>query len=177
MHPIQAAVSPFRLAAILALSLVLAFVEVAADDAASATPPLEVGQQLPALQLSDQHERPGPVGGDIRLVLFAPDREGGEVAHEVLETIGAETLARSGIVYIADISAMPGLVTRMFALPKMRDYSYPLLLGREPADTAMMPRRAGALTLIGLDAGSITAVSYAATADALRAALRPYLGP
>jgi hypothetical protein len=129
------------------------------------------GQPLPSLQLSDQHDRPHDIGAGARLLLFAPDRDSSEIAHEVLEPLGGEAMARAGIRYVADISAMPGVVTRMFALPRMRDYSYPVLLGRESADTAMLPARAGAVTVLDLDTGTVTGVRFADMADALRAML------
>ena len=164
---------------VLSLSIFLGL-GVAAIGAAEPDPSVEpagVGQALPELGLTDQHERPGEVGAGTRLVLFAPDRESSELAHGVLEEMGGETLEQAGVRYVADISAMPGLVTRMFALPKMRDYSYSMLLGREAADTAMLPRRDGALTLIELEAGSVTDLSYVGTEADLRAALAPYLTP
>lgn len=165
------------LAPALALVFALGVVDVARAESAAGEQTLRVGQALPELGLTDQHERPGPIEAGTRLVLFAPDRESSELAHGVLEATGGETLEQAGVRYVADISAMPGLVTRMFALPKMRDYSYSMLLGREAADTAMLPRQDGELTLIGLEAGSVTDLSYVGTEAALRAALAPYLSP
>lgn len=164
---------------VLSLSIFLGL-GVAAIGAAEPDPsvePVGVGQALPELGLTDQHERPAPIDAGTRLVLFAPDRESSELAHGVLEATGSETLEQAGVRYVADISAMPGLVTRMFALPKMRDYGYTMLLGRETADTAMLPRRDGELTLIELEAGSVTDLSYVGTEADLRAALKPFLSP
>jgi hypothetical protein len=173
---LTASIAPL-LALAMALGFALGVVGVGLAGSAAEDETLRVGQTLPELGLTDQHERLGEVGAGTRLVLFAPDRESGELAHGVLEATGGETLAQAGIRYVADISAMPGLVTRMFALPKMREYGYTMLLGRESADTAMLPRRPGELTLIELEAGSITDLSYAGTEAALRAALAPYLTP
>lgn len=137
--------------------------------------PVAAGQSVPELRLKDQHDRAGQVDADTRLLLFAPDREGSDIAHAVLDALGGETLARAGVRYVADISAMPALVTRLLALPKMRDYTYSVLLGREAADTAFLPRRAGQITLLGLDAGTVTEVGYIDSIPALRARLAPYL--
>jgi hypothetical protein len=132
---------------------------------------------MPGISLADQHDRAGQVDADTRLLVFAPDRSSSETAHEVLSEIGDEAMAQAGIRYVADISAMPGLVTKLFALPKMRDYNYRVLLGREPGDTAALPRRADQVTLIRAEAGQVSAVSYAADAAALQAQLTPYLAP
>lgn len=166
-------------AAVTTLVLGLLLMWTSASTAEPTTPAAVIGpgQTLPALDLNDQHERPGKLGADTRLLIFAPDRAGSDLAHPVLEDLGGEALSQAGVRYVADISAMPALVTRMFALPKMRDYGYPILLAREAAATAPLPRRPEALTLIELDGGRVTAVHYAATEEALRDALAPLLTP
>jgi hypothetical protein len=136
-----------------------------------------VGEMLPELALTDQHDRAARLDAGTRLLLFAPDRASSELAHEVLTPLGGDALAQAGIRYVADISAMPAVVTRMFALPKMRDYSYPVLLGRDPEDTAALPRRPGEVTLIRVETGEITDLGYVAQAEVLTARLEPLLHP
>lgn len=166
-----------KLMVTLVVSLGLGIAGIGAAERDASAQPVRVGQALPGLGLTDQHERPSDIDTGTRLVLFAPDRESSELAHPVLEALGGSTLEQAGIRYVADISAMPRLVTRMFALPKMRDYSYAMLLGREAPDTAMLPRRAGELTLIELQAGRVTVLRFVDTETALSAALKPYLDP
>jgi len=51
-------------------------------------------------------------------------------------------------------------VTKLIALPQMRKRPYPMLLGREKEDTAMLPRERGQVTLIEAGAGTITALRF-----------------
>ncbi len=132
---------------------------------------LAVGDPLPAMTLEDQHGSEHRVGEATRLLLFAPDQDAGEVARDALEGRSAEDLAAAGIAYVADISAMPGLVTRLFALPKMREYSFPVLLGREPGQSAHLPRRPGRVTVLEVQGGALAGVRYAGDAEALGKAL------
>ncbi len=105
-------------------------------------------------------------------MIFSAERDVSSLVETALDDQTTASLDAAGILYIADISAMPGIITTVIALPKMRKRPYPMLLGRSPEETAMLPREAGKITLIEADAGSVTAVRYLADAPALRSALR-----
>jgi hypothetical protein len=142
----------------LALSLLLALFVSPAGGAE----PLTVGDPLPPLELEDQYEQVHRTGPDTRFLLFAPDQDSGEIARDALKGLTAADLAKRGVLYTADISGMPGFITTMFALPKMRDYGFPVLLGREAAETALLPRREGEVTVLELEAGTVKRVWFAA---------------
>lgn len=61
---------------------------------------------------------------------------------------------------MADISGMPGMIARLFALPKMRGYGYSLLIASDPDATAHIPRQPGKVTLIQLKDGRVTGISF-----------------
>ncbi len=131
-----------------------------------ASDPLTVGAVLPELTLPDQHEEQHTIV-DPQIVVFAPDKEAGELAHQILGRSNTETLKSKGIVYVSDISAMPSFVTSLFALPKMRDYPYGVLLGYESADTALFPRQEGQVTVLNIASKQITRITFAASAQTL----------
>jgi hypothetical protein len=133
---------------------------------------IEEGAALPKLDLTDQHDKPGLIDGSTRILLFAPDRESSKLAHTALEPIGGAGLAKAGAVYVADISRMPGFITRTLALPKMRKYSYPVLLGREDAEIAALPRQTGKITLLRAVGGRVTNITFINSAESLTQALR-----
>lgn len=130
-----------------------------------------VGDPPPEISLDDQHDRLLRIDSATKMILFAPDRTSGEIAYAALEPVGDEALDDAGIRYIADISGMPGFVTRMFALPKMRDYSFSVLLATEEADAAALPSREGHVTVLKISDGRVADVAYFADATALAAAI------
>jgi len=132
---------------------------------------LGTGDTLPELELEDQHEETHSLPGETRILLFAPDRESGEVVTETLAGLDADALAERAIRYVADISGMPGIITQLFALPKLRDRPYPILLGEEAEQTSELPRRAEHVTVLDLADGTITDIRYPKNAAALRQAL------
>ena len=149
------------LAATLALGLPLA----------AAAQPLVPGAAVAPLTVEDQHGKPLTVGPGTRIVLFAADKAASDFVSETLGAQPAGVLDRLNAVYLADISGMPALVTRMFALPAMRELPFPIGLGRDAAQLADLPRQKGAATLLRLGEGKVTGLEYLRDAAQLRQAM------
>ncbi|WP_374326313.1 hypothetical protein [Azonexus sp.] len=135
-------------------------------------PSLRAGDPMPRLQLKDQHDKPASIPADLQQVVFAADKAGSALVTDWLDQQPADWLARTKRVYLADIHKMPGLVTRMFALPKLRDKPYAIVLGREAGDLAMFPARENCVTLLPVTAGKVGEVSHACDANSLQGALK-----
>lgn len=133
--------------------------------------PLQPGMPLPAISLTDQHDKPIEVGRDIQKILVSRDMNSSKVVKEALATSGAATLASAHAVYISDISQMPSLVSAMFALPALRKLDYPVLLDRDGKATADFPFREGHVTVILTDGTDVAAIRVVATARELATVL------
>lgn len=136
--------------------------------------PLAAGSDLPPLSLNDQHDKPVRVGAATRWVVFTAEKPVSDMVSAVLTAEPAGVADRLRLVYVADISGMPALVTRMFALPKLRDLPFPIALVREPAQVAQVsdiPRTTGSATVLRLEGGRVTQVATARQAADLRALL------
>jgi hypothetical protein len=133
--------------------------------------PLTPGSPLPPLTLEDQHGRTVAVEATTQWLIFTVDKATSDFVNGVLAAQGPRVLDRLKAVYVADISAMPGIVTRMFALPKLRELPFSIALAREAAAVADLPRRAGAATVLTLDNGQVIQVQYLQTEAQLRQAL------
>jgi hypothetical protein len=133
--------------------------------------PWAVGERIEPFSLEDQHGTTRRVDATTRVVLFSRDMEGGDVLKRALEPAPEGFLEARGAAYVADVSRMPGLVTRLFALPSMRRRGYPMLLDRDGETTARLPDAEGKATLIFLDDLRIERVLHEARPEALRQAL------
>ncbi|ADC62250.1 hypothetical protein [Allochromatium vinosum] len=139
--------------------------------ALAGTAELQVGDTAPALSLNDQHDTARTTLSVSRFLLFSADKDGSNLADAVLEGQTGETMEQAGIAYVADISAMPAMVTKMFAMPKLRKRPYPVLLGRAAEDTMNLPRQAGQVTVIELNGESVASIAFMSDVSALRARL------
>ena len=142
-------------------------------DEASVKPEIKTGDPLPAFQINDQHDKPYAIPADTRLIVFTADKSAGDLLNAYLKQQPADFMPQRKMVYIADISAMPGLITSMVALPKMRDYAYRVAIGAEKEQTAMLPRAEDSVTLIYAEGGKITQIQQFKESEAgpLHAAL------
>lgn len=119
---------------------------------------LKAGDPIPAFKLNDQYDKPYPVPADTRLIVFTADKSAGDMINGLLKQRPADFMTQRKMVYIADISAMPGFITNMVALPKMRDYAYRIAIGAESEQTAMLPRAVDNVTVIKTDTGKVVSI-------------------
>jgi len=98
-----------------------------------------VGDRMEPFSLEDQHGAEHRVDGSVRIIVFSRDMEGGDLIRQALAETQPDLLDRQHAVYVADISGMPRLIAKMFALPKMRKRPYPMLLDRDGVVTARLP--------------------------------------
>lgn len=139
--------------------------------AVAAAGALAVGDRLPAIAFTDQHDIEAAVGTDTRVVLFARDMEGAEIVEKALAEDGAGLLAEARAVFVSDIHRMPRIITRLFALPAMRRRPYRMLLDRDGTRTADFPAQKEKVSLMRLENLVIRSIEYVETPEQLRAAL------
>ena len=152
----------------LALSLLLALAASARGEGA----PWQVGDRLEPVELEDAHGVPGRIDEAVRLVVFSADMDGGKVVQQALSDPALQDLAAHGVAYVADVSRMPSLVTRLFALPSIRRRPYRTLLDPGPGPTVRIPREPGKVTLLALDGLAVRSVAFVDAPDAVAAAIR-----
>jgi len=134
--------------------------------------PLLPGESLPAINLKDQHDKPLAIAPDTRLVFFAAEMDASRLMAKALEALPAATLQDKKAVYIADISSMPGLISTMAALPKMQKAPYRIALVRFEKEGERLPRKPGAVTVLKVEAGKVSAVEFARDTQQIGAHLK-----
>ncbi|MBT9490508.1 MAG: hypothetical protein IV093_23625 [Rubrivivax sp.] len=141
---------------------------------AAAAGPLAAGSAMPTLHLNDQHDQPALASTSTRWVVFTAEKPVSDMVNAVLSAEPSGVTDRLQVLYVADISRMPALITRMFALPKLRELAFPIALVRDTtqaAQVADIPRVAGGATLLRLDAGRVAQVATARDGAELRTLL------
>lgn len=134
--------------------------------------PVQAGTTLPDLVLKDQHDRRLTVGRDTRIIFVATEMAASRMMSRALEALPPTALKERQAVYIADISSMPEPISTIVAMPKMRKLPYPVAVVRTAGEVAHLPRRPGAVTVLRTEGGTVRAVEFANSADALGAYLK-----
>lgn len=121
---------------------------------------LQVGQAFPVTSLTDQFDEKHTVTNSQKLVIMSFEREVSEQVSTFLSQQPSAFLATKHCLYISDISAMPSLIAKLFALPKMRDYNHKIMLNKADDFPRKYNAKLGKLTVYQLNQGIITAITF-----------------
>ena len=127
-----------------------------------------VGDEIEPFTLQDQHGESRSVDASVKVILFSRDMKGGDVLKQGLADVAPEYLSGKKAVYVADISGMPRLIARIFAIPAMRKRPYSMLLDRDGEATVRLPDVEGQATLIFLDRLTVQRIVHVTEAPAVR---------
>ena len=133
---------------------------------------LTVGASLPSLSLNDQHDQVVTAPQDLQMILFAGEKGTSELMTKVLEGLPPSTLKDKKAIYIADISGMPGFITKMVALPRMQKLPYQITLIRDAKDAEWLPKKPQHVTVIKIQQGKIAAIDYFIDANQINQLLK-----
>lgn len=126
---------------------------------------MQNGQYFPKTVFPDQFGNEQSVTADDRIVLLSFEKDVSVAINDYLKTKPKDFVYRHRVKYISDISPMPSVITRMFALPKMRDYKYPVLLIYDDAGSKY-DKQEGKITVYRLEKGVLQSTEFI-TPDAL----------
>lgn len=132
---------------------------------------LEPGERLAPWTLLDQHDVPYTLNDETRILLVARDMDGAKLVNAALEGKPKGYLDELHAVFLADISRMPRIIATLFALPKMRDYNYRVLLDHDARIAPRYPAGEGEVLWLQLDGLQVIAQQVFTRADDLRQAL------
>ncbi len=132
---------------------------------------LEPGERLASWTLLDQQDAPFTLNDQTRILLVARDMDGAKLVNAALEGQPKGYLEQRQAVFLADISRMPGVIASLFALPKMREYNYRVLLDRDARIAPRYPAGEGEVLWLQLDGLQLVAQQVFTRADDLRQAL------
>jgi hypothetical protein len=132
-----------------------------------------VGEKFPPYTLEDQFGNPASLSPDTRYVIIASEKAVSGKVNTWLKAKEQGYLPTHKAEYVSDIEPMPGIITTLFALPKMKKYPFTLLLNREKQFAATYPAEKGKIALFVLDeAQAVTAIHYVDAAEELDAFIK-----
>lgn len=127
--------------------------------------------KLAKIELADQFDNMQSVDESTKVLIFVHDMEGNDIVEQAFEPYNAVKLAEMKVVFLADISGMPSLIGRLFALPAMRDRAYSIMLDREGALIEKFIVKEEQITVMYLDNLAIKESKLVATAEELSSLL------
>lgn len=139
--------------------------------------PLSIGQQVDFSLLEDQRGNAFAHQQDMKLVLYVDGMKAKNLVRDAFVDIDQSCLSEGRVVYLADISGMPSLISSLIAIPRMRNYPYPIWLDRTGLATDALPVQDDAVTVLTLEQQAVKAVDFVADTPSLLQRLRTECGP
>lgn len=119
--------------------------------------------------LVNQFGEPFKGQDSMELVMLVAGMKVKNMVRETQSDIDASCLQEGRVVYLANISGMPKLVSKLIAVPRLRDLPYPVWLDYAGDTTTGLPFKKGQVTLVSLDHGrQSSSVVFADSQEALR---------
>lgn len=88
-------------------------------------------QSVEVTTFEDQWEKKHELNSETRWLVVSQAMEAGDIVKGAFNNLALKNPQEYKMLYIADISRMPSFISSMFAIPKMRDYIFPIGLIRE----------------------------------------------
>lgn len=131
----------------------------------------EVGDTLKPFTLNDQHDQAFSLDAGTRVLLAAGDMDGAKLVKAAVAEQPKGYLEARHAVFVADIQRMPALISKLFAVPAMRDYNYRVVLDRDGQVVPQYTVGEAQVLVLQLDNGKLVSKQTFSDADALRKAL------
>ncbi len=120
----------------------------------------QAGQSIKPIILNDQFGATHKIARIPRTIIITFEKEPSDILNEYLSKQSEGYLEQNNAIYIADISQMPAFVTKSFALPKMKEYKYKVLLITDENEGALYPYQEGQITIIKMENDRIRSISF-----------------
>jgi hypothetical protein len=157
------------------LAVVLAFTFIGCNSQSNENKNVEaklvVGKSLSDFKVSDQNEKPQTISAETKIVFFSFSKKVGHECNAFLEKKPANFLKDNNAVYVADVSAAPSLIKKMFILPDLKELKFPILLINDDILSAEYSKgmNKDAIVVVSLDNDKIVKIDNLKDAKALEA--------
>ncbi|AXX93696.1 hypothetical protein CPU12_08135 [Malaciobacter molluscorum LMG 25693] len=118
-----------------------------------------VKDNIGSFSLLDQFDTKHTINKNIKTIIVSFEKQTSKDINKFLNSKNATFLKEHNAVFIANISGMPTIITKLFALPKMKEYKHKILLIYDDADTRFKSVE-GKSTLYRLKNGVITQIKF-----------------
>jgi hypothetical protein len=119
----------------------------------------KINEKITHFSLVNQFDEKQTVTDEIEILLVSFEKGTGADVNEFLANQKSDFLKEHHAIFIANISGMPMVITKMFALPKMRKYQHNILLIYDENDTRFQSKE-GKTTLYRLKNGIIHNIEF-----------------
>ena len=106
-----------------------------------------------------------------KILICSFGKKTGKLISRYFEQRDKDYLIKYDIEMIADVSAIPSILRKTIILPKMKKYSFEILLSADKKFSNSFPQKSDNLTVIKMENGVVTEISFCSDEDELKDAI------
>ncbi len=120
---------------------------------------IEVGESLPTFAIIDQFDKKHSLAAQTKTIIVTSSKKSSKIVREYLLTQHKDFLRKNSAYFIADISGMPGFIAKLFAIPKMKECTFPILL-IDKEQARIFDTEDEQITVYHIENGKVLSVEY-----------------
>lgn len=128
--------------------------------------PFQVNDTIKDLTLKDQFDKSHSITYKTKMVIVSFEKDTSALINEFLSKKGKDFTTKHNTILIGNISKMPWLISKIFAIPKMKEYNYNLMLINDEDDDRFKHKEKK-LTVYHLENKQIKSISFISTKEEL----------
>lgn len=129
---------------------------------------IEQNSTIEPFTLNDQFGEEHRLEQMPKLLICSFGKETGKLISNYFNAQDANYLTTHNIKLMADVSSVPSLLRGTFILPKMKKYSFEILISTESKFSEQFPREEDKLTLLKLENGVVQEIVFVADEAGLK---------
>ena len=121
-----------------------------------------VGKELASYTFEDQFDKKHTLTNQVKKVIFVFTKPTGHLMRVYLGTKKIDYLAKRHIDFIADVSGMPSMIFKMFALPDFKESKYPIMIIKDKTKSQRFrnEEQKNSVMIISLDNKIVKSVKF-----------------
>ena len=127
---------------------------------------LKVHDKIGSFSLTDQFDRIHTIKSDVSTIIVCFQKETLELINGFLSSKNIDFLQKTHTIFVSNISSTPVIITKLFTIPKLRDYKYDILLIYDENNIKFLKKEDKASVYSILN-GEISNISYVSTSSEL----------
>ena len=132
---------------------------------------IEQNSTIEPFTLKDQFGKEHTLDKMPKLLICSFGKETGTLISNYFNAQDSDYLAKHDIKLMADVSSVPSLLRSTFIVPKMKNYSFEILLSTDSKFSKLFPKEEDRLTILKIEDDVVKEVSFVSNEAELKEAI------
>jgi len=132
---------------------------------------IERNSSIESFKLNDQFGKEHNLEQMPKFLICSFGKESGKLISSYFNAQESDYLTTHNIKLMADVSGVPSLLRKTIIFPKMKKYSFEILVSTESAFMKQFPQQEDSLTVLKLDNGTVSEVLFVSDEAGLKEAI------